>query len=406
MRIAFLTANFPPEMRGGTELVAASLALQLVQQGHEVTVLTTGERLHDGIDVEIEDFQGIEVRRHPRREGEWETGGLHRPRLLELLHRAFAHLQPDLVHAHHLGGFGAGVLPLCRTLGIATVWSLHDLWVTCPRYFRVPPSGHHCPSGGGRAECAPCVDVDLRKPDIRVVEDAIAARDRLLRTELDAAQVLTAPSRTAAAMVRRHMPTERSIEVVPHGVVRGIEARSLPRGAGEALRIGTFGNLVAAKGVMELVEACAGLPCELHLHGAFLDPVFEVAVRGRAAALGIRLVAHGGYGAGGQHPARNLHLAVFPSRCQETYGLVVDEALAHGVPVVVSDQGALAERAGTGGVVVTTLDSLQATLRSLACDPGRLEQLRAAVPPVLRTMADAARDYLALYGRAAAEVRP
>lgn len=406
MKLCFLTANFPPEMRGGTELVAASLAMELVQLGHEVTVLTTGERLHGGIDVEVEDFHGIEVRRHPRREGEWETGGLHRPRLLQLLHHAFAHLQPDLVHAHHLGGFGAGVLPLCRTLGIATVWSLHDLWVTCPRYFRVPPEGHRCPSGGGRAECAPCVDVDLRKPDIRVVVDAIAARDRLLRAELDAAQVLTAPSRTAAEMVGRHMPTDRRIEVVPHGVVQQARGRARLRSHGEPLRIGTFGNLVAAKGVMELVEACAGLPCELHLHGAFLEPAFEAAVRSRADALGIRLVTHGSYGPADPHPALELHLAVFPSRCQETYGLVVDEALAHGVPVVVSDQGALAERAGTGGVVVAPLEGLHAALRALACEPGCLEQLRAAVPPVLRTMADAARDYVALYGRAAAEVRP
>lgn len=406
MRLCFLTANFPPEMLGGTELVAASLARQFAVLGHEVTVLTTGERLHNGIDVELEDFHGIEVRRFPRREGEWETGGLHRPRLLALLRRALEHLQPVLVHAHHLGGFGAGVLPMCRVLGAATVWSLHDLWVTCPRYFRVPPPGHSCPAGGGRSECAPCVDVDLKKPDIRVVVDAIAERDRLLHAELGAAQVLTAPSRTAADLVRRHMPTDRSIEVVPHGVMQQVSARAGARGAGDPLRIGTFGNLVAAKGVVELVEACAGLPCELHLHGAFLEPAFESSVRARAAELGIRLVAHGGYGAADPHPAHNLHLAVFPSRCQETYGLVVDEALAHGVPVVVSDQGALAERAGTGGVVVTPLDQLGAALRALVCEPARLERLRAAVPPRLRTMADAAQDYLDLYRRAVAEVHP
>lgn len=406
MRLCFLTANFPPEMRGGTELVASSLARELVQLGHAVTVLTTGERLHAGIDVEVEDFHGIEVRRFPRREGEWETGGLHRPRLLALLHQALAHLQPDLVHAHHLAGFGAGVLPMCRGLGIATVWSLHDLWVTCPRYFRLPPPGHQCPAGAGRDACAPCVDVDLRKPDIRVVVDALAERDRLIRVEVAAARVLTAPSRTAAAMVQHHLPTDRAIEVVPHGVVAHGSARARARAAGETLRIGTFGNLVAAKGVMDLVDACRGLPCELHLHGAFLEPGFEAAVRSRAAELGIRLLAHGRYGDGGPHPACGLHLAVFPSRCQETYGLVVDEALAHGVPVVVSDQGALAERAGTGGVVVTPVASLHDALRALACDPGRLDRLRAEVPPVLRTMADAARDHLALYGRAAAEVRP
>ena len=71
MRACLLTANFPPEMQGGTELVAASLARELHRLGHEVTVLTTGERLHSGVDVELEDFHGIEVRRVPRHEGEW-----------------------------------------------------------------------------------------------------------------------------------------------------------------------------------------------------------------------------------------------------------------------------------------------------------------------------------------------
>lgn len=405
MRACLLTANFPPEMQGGTELVAASLARELHRLGHEVTVLTTGERLHSGVDVELEDFHGIEVRRVPRHEGEWETGGLHRPRLLQLLHHAFEHLRPDLVHAHHLAGFGTGVLPMCRELGIATVWSLHDLWVTCPRYFRLPPTGHHCPAGAGRAECAPCLDVDLRKPDLRVVVDALVERDRLLQGELAAAQVLTAPSRTAAELVRLHAPTDRRVEVVRHGVVHPAHSRAVPPRAGEPLRVGTFGNLVAAKGVMELVESCAGLPCELHLHGAFLEPDFAAAVRRRAAELGVALVVHGRYAPGEPHPAHNLHLAVFPSKCQETYGLVVDEALAHGVPTVVSDRGALAERAGTGGVVVTSLDALPQVVRSLVCDQGRLGALRSAVAPVQRTMAHAALEYLDLYGPAIAEVR-
>jgi len=93
---------------------------------------------------------------------------------------------------------------------------------------------------------------------------------------------------------------------------------------------------------------------------------------------------------------------VFASKCQETYGLVVDEALARGVPVVVSDSGALAERAGTGGVVVTALPSLTAVVHDLARDRDRLQRLAAAVPKALPTIDDAAARYVELYRAAGA----
>ena len=98
-----------------------------------------------------------------------------------------------------------------------------------------------------------------------------------------------------------------------------------------------------------------------------------------------------------------LQLAVFPSKCQETYGLVVDEALAHGVPVLVSDQGALAERAGTGGVLVTSLALLAIALRTLVADRAALERLRASIPAELPTIALAAARYRAIYDRVVAE---
>ena len=160
-----------------------------------------------------------------------------------------------------------------------------------------------------------------------------------------------------------------------------------------------FGGLVTVKGVLELVAAVAGLPCELHLSGPFHDASLEDEVRARTAANGNRLVLRPRYSGDDRHPARDLHLAVFPSKCQETYGLVVDEALAHGVPTVVSDAGALAERAGTPGVVVTPLAALASTVRELVGSPSRLEALRAAIPASLPTIAASAARHLELYRR-------
>jgi glycosyltransferase involved in cell wall biosynthesis len=102
------------------------------------------------------------------------------------------------------------------------------------------------------------------------------------------------------------------------------------------------------------------------------------------------------------HPAESLHLALFPSRCEETYGLVVDEALAHGVPVLVSARGAFVERRGQGGVEVLSGGAKEFgfALRGLVSDPESYAALAAAVPDELPTMVCAAQQYRELYVRA------
>lgn len=397
MKVCFLTSNHLPEGRGGTEQVVAALEREFRDRDVETVAITSSDVPDSTADLHSTEHDGIVVHRVYKRLDEWDNSGFVRPRLLGIVRELLGRERPDLVHVHSTSALGTGCAGIARDLGMPVVWTFHDLWSTCARYFRLPQPGITCPDGVDRAPCVDCVDRELAV-GAEVVQQALAERDRRVRADLAVASRCTAPSATTARLVAEHTPYDGSIEVVPHGLLRVPDAghRSAGPRPGAPLRVGTFGGLGPEKGTVELASALRGLACEVHLAGRHGSEAVDGAFR-RLAASGTPVVARGAYDLGDRHPARDLDLAVFPSKCQETYGLVVDEALAHGVPCVVSDRGALAERRGHPGVVVTPLAKLRATLHDLVSHPERLERLRAAVPAELPSIAGAAERYLELY---------
>lgn len=118
--------------------------------------------------------------------------------------------------------------------------------------------------------------------------------------------------------------------------------------ASDTLRIGYLGRISTEKGLDVLADALAHLERPTHLLVAGderwvaeseLEPV-----RRSLDALGERVVRLG-HVAPADLFAR-IDMAVFPSRAPESFGLVVAEAMAAGVPFVISDAGAMPEVAG------------------------------------------------------------
>jgi glycosyltransferase involved in cell wall biosynthesis len=399
VKVCFVTANYPPEVLGGTEQVVTALARELRARATDVVVISGSDEPHAGVDVGQEVHELVTVFRLRRFPDEADHRGFVRPRLLELVRECVRRERPDVLHVHSLASFGGGVNAIASELGIPVVMTFHDLYTVCARYFRVPVGGVECPAGTERTPCVTCVNHTLHT-DAALVEQALAERDRVMREETALANACTVPSRTAAEFIRDGLPWSGRFEVIPHGLLRPVPAaeRASPPAPGELLRVGTFGGLVPDKGVLELIDAVTPLPCELHLSGRVYGGEIALRVRQREQQ-GLLCVLHGPYGPERRHPARDLHLAVFPSKCQETYGLVVDEALAHGVPTVVSDAGALRERRGQPGVVVTNIAQLAPVLRELVASPPALAALRAAIPATLPTIAASAARHLELYRR-------
>jgi len=126
--------------------------------------------------------------------------------------------------------------------------------------------------------------------------------------------------------------------------------------------------------------AGSGVAAELHVLGGCETPQFEAELR--AAAKGLRVTLHGPFEPA-QVQAVAPHCGVFPSTCIETFGLVLDECFELGLPCIVSDLGALPERAAGAGLVTAAGDptALATAMRRIAVEPGLWQSLRARIPP-------------------------
>ena len=402
MKLLVLSPHFAPRFEGGTEVVARAQARELSRRGHDVGVLAGCDTPHRGVDLEREEVDGLSVAFAPRLEHERYDLLLERPRLLELV-RAEAR-GVDAVHLHGWATLAGG---LVRALAseLPVVVTLHDLFVTCPRFFRLPEGGvERCGERGDVEACLACLRPDAPGLAPEQLRSGLIERNRAWQGELDAAAAVVLPSHSQRQRLQALVRLDPArTHVVPHGLCRPVEGL----GGGEPwrgegpLRVLHLGNLTSAKGVRELAEAAGRVAratgrVELVFAGQCVEPGLEREL-GRLAApapttflgpfdlltLSGRLRDLGG-----------CHLAVLLSRAHESYGLVVDEALALGLPVWVSDRGAPKERVGGAGLVLPAEDvsALARALEEALGDPGLLARQRSAVPLALPTAEDAARS--------------
>ncbi|MCA1783086.1 MAG: glycosyltransferase family 4 protein [Dermatophilaceae bacterium] len=217
----------------------------------------------------------------------------------------------------------------------------------------------HLPLGHEPYTGAPVAGV----PDQRTRERAV----------LHAAVAVVATSRwTREWLLSTYSLPPGKVHVVPPGV----EPAPLMVSGGSGARLVCVGAVTPTKGQDVLVDALARvseLPWSCRCVGALdIDPAFAARVQDRVqgAGLGGR-VAFTGPRVGGHLDAvyAMADLVLVPSRT-ETYGMVVTEALARGVPVVGSDVGGLPEALG---------ETLGAARPGILVPPGRAAPLGAAL---------------------------
>ncbi len=378
--IVHVTTSFPPATHGGIETYVRRIAVEQLARGDRVEVRCTAEGSVPGKTTEA----GVPVRRVPA----------HPPisQVLDGLPTDDAlFADPPTVrtiwHVHHWHLLGNDLVRQARRHGAAVVVTLHDLYVTCPLFFRVRGTTLCAPEQAWSA-CDECI-ASLVPPEVvpRVAGGLNAWRGDL-REELRAADLLLALSRSQAGFLAHtpglHDLQLRVVDLPPP------DERSIPRlpsrpevPGGEPLRIVTWGGLVRGKG-LDLLRIAAGRmtgPIEIHHFGRCLDAELADSLRTTDPGSRVRVVLHGAFAFDDLADHGPFDLAVFPSRYLETYGYAVDEALLTGLPVLTSDRGAPPERLGTRGLtfLADDVDDLARQLEALH-DPALRARLRGGAP--------------------------
>lgn len=379
-----VSAHYPPNFVSGGTLVPERQARGLRAAGFDVSVyagwLGDGRRPLDTFDTV--DDTGLPVRWIVTTPWTaWSDAANHdNPDVTADFERHVAEVAPDVVHFHSLQSLGAGLLAPAARSGARVVVTMHDFWWSCARQFLVDRSYRPCSLVVSCGDCACEVD-----------RPWLDARNRFLASQLVHADVVLAPSRSAAEVVVANGVPAAKVRVDENGVP-AVAASAPPGptvagGDGATVRFLYAGGHDRMKGAHVLVDAVrllAGVPgwrLTAYGLGPFLDdggpgveglPVDVPAPFDPAAIENVFAAAD---------------VLVVPSVMRESHSILTREALTRGLPVVCAEAIGPEEVVdhGRNGLVVPAADAgaLAAALRRLTLDPAMLAHLRngcAAVP--------------------------
>jgi glycosyltransferase involved in cell wall biosynthesis len=375
MKIALITHQFFPDFYTGVERLTLNLANQLARMGNESVVVTAAA------DAAPYTYEGIRVRPivtlRANLARPWEGGATARRELAKVLREE----KPDVVHVMQPMRL-PWAFENAYELGLPLVAHLADFFYICARVNLLRADGTQCTGAdGGRACAAVC--------DIPGVPERLVWAESMLR-EADA---VISPSRFAIDVHASQGFDTSTWERVPWGVDYALHPDRLPAPASDRLAIGFLGSLVAHKGAHVLVEAMRlleGRDLELVLYGeSFHEGGYEAKLRALAAG-DDRIRFAGRYDhAELPHVLAPLDVVAIPSLWHENLPTTGLNAVAAGVPLIVSDVGGLEELIDDYecGFTFTTGDpaSLARLLERLLDDRAILSTMRRrmAYPPSL-----------------------
>ncbi|MEA2172838.1 MAG: hypothetical protein QOD00_430, partial [Blastocatellia bacterium] len=303
---------------GGSEMMFRSTVSLLERAGHEVYVYERDN--HEVANV----AGGIRA----------AASGIYSLNAKREIARLIETAKPEVVHAHNLYPLvSPSILDACQRASIPVVMRLADFTLLCP-------TSHHFRNGAQCERCLGgreyhCVLTNCRGNILMSAAYALRTMvARLRRCFLEKVELFAAPTNfVRQRFIAEGFPAER-IVVLPNVVQVPDEAASPSSGEYAAY----VGRLSPEKGLGVLLDAARMTKLPVRIAG----DAFNASSISEGAPDNVQFIGRVGRGQLGEF-LRRARFVVVPSLCFESFNLVCAEAMAHGLPVIASRIGGLAE---------------------------------------------------------------
>lgn len=442
MRILQVANGFPPTAIAGAESHTFALAKQLTNTHTVLVFCREADLTRPDYEVIQDSFQGVPVTRVVNNQLKvMDYESLYRNRQIErIFGRVLDQFRPDVVHFQHCVALSAGCIELAFDRRLPYLVTLHDYWYICPTTNLLRPDLLVCPGTHHGANCFDCLDfiptsltnvtslpgymrwreiiplpirlkvlrwlARLRAKAEGVGSSPVLLRANYMRHLLAHSSALIAPSEYVKRRYVEFGLSADLIRVIPLGMdTRRWMAVPRPTPSVNVIRFAYVGGLVRHKGAEVMLRAFMQTrgAAELYLYG-FEPPGDAFASLLKQLAASDSRIHFMGPISNQDLPQALSRMDAFlmPTLADETFSLVVREALLAGLPVIASNRGAIPEivHDGINGRLLTSGDvnAWAACLRDLIEHPGQLESLRPRRDDVIvRSFEENAHDHLALY---------
>ena len=442
MRIWLLCHQFLPEYYAGTETVTLQTALQLKQNGHDVTVISGHPDLtalnRASIALERYSYKSLPVIRLRSSAADSEIKHDYRSLyrntpVAETLSRLLdSEPIPDIAHFFNFRHLTPAVVPVFKQRNIPILFTATDFFPTCSlshlRYY----DGQKC--DGPRADFGNCLRHHLQiilpqelRPGLEQYSDedmgnliwlsghdlpaevttflhpadagqewfkelarGLVEHKTLMVQALADVDKILAPSAIASKVLVRSGIDEEKLETLPFGLDKKGLIRNLNRGQKRKLELLFIGQITKHKGLTILVEALMKLPesanFSLHVYGDLQKDRYYSESILRLTKGDPRIIFMGSFTPDRLHEILAKHdVIVIPSLWSENTPMVLLYSQAAGLPALVSDEEGLCEtiQDGKNGLTFKTGDAeeLSKCIRRLIEEPDLVPKLADGTVP-------------------------
>lgn len=358
-KIKLFIVGITKEMGGGVHAIGNSMARGLDKDKFDVYFFEPTMEKATGEQIEITNSDGINFIKlynwplvfiDPNLHVGYEKGN-------QIINILLDKINPDIVHVHHTISLGFEILKVIDSKGIPVVVTVHDFWFFCPQIQLLRSNLQICDGPEKGSLCYDCmkewgnyknesIDKESWKLRYNKAIEILNNHVKLILAESNDVKRFLVENSIKPDLIKVQNPSQLSVDKL-YSKTDFFE-KPLKK---EKLQLTFIGALYPAKGAHVAIQALSELDVNkqnkvtLNIYGNLPEGDYTKLLKDVAAKLPTEINFHGKYNSEMDLDKilKSSDLVIIPSIWRETFGIVVEEALAARVPVVCSNIGGLTE---------------------------------------------------------------